>query len=130
MSSSSFSGTPVNSLQLIIPWVYWQVGTATLPHSMPLLAPHSMKWKRLTAGRRISSSTVKTSGLRTIVSSEPLIISRCFEGSTSHQPWWCRSKCRPLGVTMPNRLCSGAKDTEACAVWVRPGLCRRCTLTS
>ena len=29
MSSSSFSGTPVNSLQLSMPWLYWQVGTAT-----------------------------------------------------------------------------------------------------
>jgi hypothetical protein len=130
MSSSTFKGTPVNSLQLNMPWLYWQVGTATLPHSMPVLAPHSMKWKRLTGGRRISSSSVKTLGCLTSLSSEPLIIKRCLEGSTSHQPWWWRSKCRPLGVTMPNRLCSGAKDTLDCCVCVRPGLCRRCTLAS
>jgi hypothetical protein len=37
---------------------------------------------------------------------------------------------QPLGVTMPNRLCSGANDTEAWVVWVRPGLGRRCTLAS
>ncbi len=43
MSSRIFSGTPVNSEQLIIPWLYCTVGTATLPHSIPLLAPHSMK---------------------------------------------------------------------------------------
>ncbi len=120
----------MNSLQLSMPWVYWQVGTATLPHSMPLLAPHSMKWKRLTEGSRISSSIVKTIGVRTILSSEPLTIRRCFDGSTSHQPWWWRSKCRPLGVTMPNRLCSGANDTEAWLVCVRPGLWRRCTFAS
>jgi hypothetical protein len=45
--------------------VYWQVGTATLPHSMPVLAPHSMKWKRLTLGSRITSSIVKTLGVFT-----------------------------------------------------------------
>ena len=67
MSSRIFSGTPVNSLQLIMPCVYWQVGTATLPHSMPVLAPHSMKWKRLTDGRRMISSTVKTSGFFSIL---------------------------------------------------------------
>jgi hypothetical protein len=78
----------VNSLQLIMPCVYWQVGTATLPHSMPVLAPHSMKWKRLTDGSRMISSIVKTLGVFTIFSSEPLIISRCLDGSTSHQPWW------------------------------------------
>ena len=42
-SSSVISGTPVNSLHDSMPCVYWQVGTATLPHSMPVLAPHSMK---------------------------------------------------------------------------------------
>jgi hypothetical protein len=122
MSSSIFSGTPVNSLQLSMPWLYWQVGTATLPHSMPVLAPHSMKWKRLTEGRRIISSIVKTLGVFSSLSSEPLTIRRCLDGSTSHQPWWWRSKCSPLGVTMPNRLCSGANDTDDCVVCVRPGL--------
>ena len=38
-----FTGTPVNSQQLSMPCVYCTVGTATLPHSMPVLAPHSMK---------------------------------------------------------------------------------------
>ena len=38
--------------------VYCTVGTATLPHSMPVLAPHSMKWMRDTDGRRIKSSMV------------------------------------------------------------------------
>jgi hypothetical protein len=37
------SGTPVNSLHDSMPCVYCTVGTATLPHSMPVLAPHSMK---------------------------------------------------------------------------------------
>ena len=113
-----------------MPWLYCTVGTATLPHSMPVLAPHSMKWKRLTIGRRISSSIVKTIGVFSSDGSEPLTISRCFDGSMSHQPWWWRSKCRPLGVMMPNSDCSGAKDTEACVVCVRPGLGRRCTLAS
>jgi len=80
------SGTPVNSAQLSMPCVYCTVGTATLPHSMPVLAPHSMKWKRDTDGNRINSSIVKTIGVFTSWASEPLIISRCFDGSTSHQP--------------------------------------------
>ena len=29
-----------------MPCVYCTVGTATLPHSRPVLAPHSMKWMR------------------------------------------------------------------------------------
>ena len=87
ISSTSLSGTPVNSLHESMPWVYWQVGTATLPHSMPVLAPHSMKWKRDTEGRRISSSMVKTLGVFSMRSSEPLTIRRCLDGSMSHQPW-------------------------------------------
>ena len=67
------------------------------------------------------SSMVKTLGALTM----PLIMKRCFDGSMSHQPWWWRSKCRPLGVMMPNSDCSGAKDTEAWDVCVNPGLCRR-----
>ncbi|ODV14241.1 MAG: hypothetical protein ABT20_00595 [Rubrivivax sp. SCN 70-15] len=81
------SGTPVNSLQLSIPCVYWQVGTATLPHSIAVFAPHSMKWKRDTDGSRISSSIVNTRGFLTRLASEPLIMKRCFDGSMSHQPW-------------------------------------------
>jgi hypothetical protein len=88
MSSRTFSGTPVNSLQLSMPCVYWQVGTATLPHSMPVLAPHSMKWKRLTVGSRISSSIVNTLGAFNSLGSEAFTIKRCFDGSMSHQPWW------------------------------------------
>ena len=42
-SSSVISGTPVNSLHDSMPWVYCTVGTATLPHSTAVLAPHSMK---------------------------------------------------------------------------------------
>ena len=57
-SSSTRKGTPVNSLQLIMPWVYCTVGTATLPHSIPVLAPHSMKWIRDTDGNRSKSSIV------------------------------------------------------------------------
>ena len=41
-----------------IPCVYWTVGTATLPHSMPVFAPHSMKWTRDTDGKRTMSSIV------------------------------------------------------------------------
>jgi hypothetical protein len=85
MSSSNRSGTPVNSLQLSMPCEYCTVGTATLPHSMPVLAPHSMKWKRETEGRRINSSMVKTRALQHD-GSEPFTISRCLDGSMSHQP--------------------------------------------
>ena len=45
----------------------------------------------------------------------------------SHQPWWWRSKCRPLGVTMPNSDCNGANETDDWVVCVRPGLRRRWT---
>ncbi|MNV58029.1 hypothetical protein D3C71_1503860 [compost metagenome] len=57
-SSSTESGTPVNSQQDSMPWVYCTVGTAALPHSGPVFAPHSMKWMRDTDGRRIRSSMV------------------------------------------------------------------------
>ena len=57
-SSSHFSGTPVNSQQESMPCVYCTVGTATLPHSMPVFAPHSMKCIRDTEGMRIRSSIV------------------------------------------------------------------------
>ena len=40
----------------------------------------------VTDGRRMISSTVKTCGVFSIFSSEPLTISRCLDGSTSHQP--------------------------------------------
>ncbi|MNE70321.1 hypothetical protein D3C80_1661070 [compost metagenome] len=43
ISSRRIKGTPVNSLHDSMPCVYCTVGTATLPHSMPVLAPHSMK---------------------------------------------------------------------------------------
>ena len=43
ISSKVMSGTPVNSLHESMPCEYCTVGTATLPHSMPVLAPHSMK---------------------------------------------------------------------------------------
>ena len=43
ISSSVRNGTPVNSLQLSMPCVYWTEGTATLRHSIPEFAPHSMK---------------------------------------------------------------------------------------
>ena len=77
-------GTPVNSLQEIMPWVYCTVGTATLPHSVAVLAPHSMKAKRDTDGKRMISSMVKTMFFLTM----PLIMKRCLDGSMSHQPWW------------------------------------------
>ena len=84
MSRMSFSGTPVNSEQDSMPCEYCTVGTATLPHSMPVLAPHSMKWMRDTEGSRMMSSMVNTA----LVLTMPLIIRRCFDGSTSCQPWW------------------------------------------
>ena len=40
----------------------------------------------------------------------PVTISRCWCGSMSRQPWWWRSKCRPVGVMMPKRPCSGVND--------------------
>ena len=43
ISSKVIRGTPVNSLQEIMPWVYCTVGTATWAHSTAVLAPHSMK---------------------------------------------------------------------------------------
>ena len=70
-----------------MPWVYCTVGTATLPHSMPVLAPHSMKWKRDTLGSRMISSIVKTMAFFSSDGSEPLSIRRCLDGSMSHQPW-------------------------------------------
>ena len=81
-SSSKETGTPVNSEADNIPWLYCTVGTATLPHSSPVLAPHSRKWMRDTLGMRSSSSIVKTNG----VSTSPLIISLCRRGSMSTQP--------------------------------------------
>ena len=57
-SSNVASGTPVHSLHESMPCEYCTVGTATLPHSMPVLAPHSMKWTRDTDGNRIKSSIV------------------------------------------------------------------------
>ncbi len=57
-SSSVESSTPVHSLHDSMPCVYWTVGTATLPHSMPVFAPHSMKWTRDTDGKRTMSSIV------------------------------------------------------------------------
>src|SRR3546814_17249964 len=57
-SSNTLSGTPVYSQQDNMPCVYCTVGTAELPHSMHVLAPHSMKWLVDTEGRRISTSLV------------------------------------------------------------------------
>ena len=130
ISSSVMSGTPVNSLQLSMPCVYCTVGTAVLFHSIALLAPHSIKHMRLTLGRRMISSISNTIDRFSMLSSEPLIIRRCFDGSMSHQPWWCRSKCKPLGVMMPNSDCSGAKLTLAAPTRVKPGLSRRCRFFS
>ena len=45
-------------------------------------------------------------------------------------PAWWRSKCRPDGVMMPNRFCSGVNATDECGVRVSPGLSRRCTFFS
>ena len=42
-SSKVMSGTPVNSLHDTMPCVYCTVGTATLPQSTAVLAPHSIK---------------------------------------------------------------------------------------
>ena len=130
ISSSVMSGTPVNSLQLIMPWVYCTVGTAVLLHSIAVLAPHSIKHMRLTLGKRMMSSMSNTMGRLSMRSSEPLTIKRCFDGSMSHQPWWCRSKCKPLGVMMPNNDCRGLKLTLAAPTLVRPGLSRRCRFFS
>ncbi len=101
-----------------MPCVYCTVGTATLAHSMPELAPHSMKWMRETDGKRRMSSIVRTTGRFTM----PWIISRCCAGSIVGMPEWCRSKCRPLGVMIPNRFCSGVKLTDDCGCGVSPGL--------
>ena len=70
-SRMSRRATPVNSLHESMPWLYCTVGTATLPHSMPVLAPHSMKWKRDTEGSRMMSSIVSTSGFFSSEASEP-----------------------------------------------------------
>ena len=35
-----------------MPCEYCTVGTATFAHSMPVFAPHSMKWMRDTDGKR------------------------------------------------------------------------------
>jgi hypothetical protein len=67
--------------------LYCTVGTATLPHSMPVLAPHSMKWMRDTGRQAHQLVHGEDLGLLEQRSSEPLIIRRCFDGSMSHQPW-------------------------------------------
>src|SRR5262245_28443329 len=36
--------------------------------------------------------------------------SRCWAGSMSGTPLWCRSKCSPLGVIMPSRDSRGVRD--------------------
>jgi hypothetical protein len=86
-SSSVTRLTPVHSEQPIIPCEYGTVGTATLLHSIPVFAPHSMKWMRDTDGKRIRSSIVKMRGLR----HRPWIINLCWNGSISGTPAWWRS---------------------------------------
>ena len=81
-SKSTDKGTPVNSQQESMPWVYCTVGTATLPHSKPVFAPHSMKWMRDTDGRRIKSFIVKTR----LCLTKPFTIKRCISGSMLYQP--------------------------------------------
>ena len=73
--SSSESGTPVHSAQLVNPCVSCTVlcwADARLPW-------HSMKWMRVTYGNRFNSSIVNTSGRSTM----PWIIRRCSLGLIS-----------------------------------------------
>ena len=82
-SSNTLSGTPVNSQQESMPWVYCTVGTATLPHSRPVLAPHSIKWVRETDGSLIKSFMVNTRAFLTM----PFTIKRWVSGFRLYQPW-------------------------------------------
>ncbi len=69
---------------------------------------------------------VKTSG----VSTRPLIISLCIDGSISAMPPWWRSKHRPFGVMMPSSSCSGVKLTELSRAAVSHSTSRRTTWDS
>jgi hypothetical protein len=69
---------------------------------------------------------VNTSG----VSTSPLIIKRCWPGSISATPEWCRSNARPLGVMIPSISWSGVKLTELTLSAVNHGTLRRTTWAS
>jgi len=69
------------------------------------LPEHSKKWIRETIGYRKSASIVKISGRLTM----PWMSRRCLSGSMSGTPLWLRSKCRPLGVSVPSSASSGVR---------------------
>ena len=121
-SSRVDSRTPVNSQHDSMPCVYCTLGTATLPHSIAVFAPHSMKWMRETDGSRIRSSIVKTRGL----AHQPV----------DHQPVLRRIDVPPALVVAlevqaarrddpEQRTAAGRTTPTACATCVRPGLWRR-----
>ena len=104
--SSTDSGTPVHSLQLVMPNAPWaSVSGWAGDHFTRPLPEHSMKYTRLTAGSLRSSAIVNTSGRST----RPPMASRCSAGSMSGMPAWCRSKCSSDGVRLPSRSWSGVR---------------------
>lgn len=97
------SGTPVHSLQLSNPWLFWTTGRLA-PGSPMLLPPHSIKQTRDADGNRFRSSE-NVSGRST----RPSTSSRCDAGSSAGTPEWCRSKCGAEGVMMPCNSPSGVR---------------------
>src|SRR6266571_251456 len=114
-SSTVASGTPVHSQQLRRPWVNCTVLPRGSFHSVEPLPAHSRKWKRETEGNRTRSSMVKRRGGFT----RPCKTRRWASGAMSGTPPWCRSKTRPLGVTMPSRSWRGVKLHDEYCVGVR-----------
>ena len=123
--SSTDNGTPVHSLQLVMPHAAWtSVSGRAGDHFTRPLPEHSTKYTRETAGRRRSSSIVNTSGRST----RPPTATRCPAGSRSGIPAWWRSKCRADGVMVPSRSWSGVRLPAAWA-W-RPARTRRAAVSN
>ena len=101
----------------IMPWVN------CTPFNLPRRAIPCRKLPRIRGNRsgsravnRIRSSMVKTSG----VSTSPLIISRCWPGSTSATPEWCRLEAQAVGGDDPLQLVQRREVTDDTLSAVRP----------
>ena len=103
---TSASRTPVHSAQLTCPWVSCTVQFASIFSVLysGVLPEHSRKCSRDTEGKRARSSMPKLSGRSTI----PCTSSLWRAGSIAGVPAWLRTWCRPFGVMMPAKSCSGA----------------------
>ena len=118
--SRTLSGTPVHSVLLSSPPTFCGVmsGLGSRYAARPL-PEHSMKYCRVTCGKRLISSMVSISGVCT----SPWISSVCRDGSMLGTPAWWRSKCRSAGVMVPVRSCSGVSELPTVSpVGVRDGL--------